>query len=84
MAKAYKSKNKVYQKFIIKLFVLFITIIFLDFAIGSLLSSFYFKQKSGFLYRTTYAIEKTNEDVIIFGSSTATHDYYPGVFKERL
>ena len=77
-------KNNGHQKILLKLFFFLTTLVLLDFIIGSLLNYFYFKQKSGFLYRTTYAIEKTTEDVIIFGSSTATHDYYPDIFKERL
>ena len=79
-----KFKNNQFQKFLVRLFLFFITLILFDFIIGSLLNLYYFRQKSGFLYRTTYAIEKTTEDVIIFGSSTATHDYHPDVFKDRL
>ncbi len=84
MKKLLTQGNNRYQKFLIRLFLLFITVIVFDFIIGSLLGLFYFKQNSGFLYRTTYAIEKTTQDVIIFGSSTATHDYHPGIFEERL
>jgi hypothetical protein len=39
--------------------------------------------KNGYQYRTTYAIEQTKADVIVFGSSRATHHYYPPVFKDR-
>src|SRR5258705_13588645 len=80
----YKFKNNIHRNFFMKLFVLFITVFFLDFIIGSLLNIFYFKQYTGFQYRTTYSIEKTTADLLIFGSSTASHDYYPGVFEKRL
>lgn len=80
----YKLKKNVYQKFLIKLLVLFITLVFLDFIIGSLLNIFYFKQESGLQYRTTYSIEKTTADLLIFGSSTANHNYHPGIFEKRL
>jgi len=63
--------------------VLFILIIF-DLTIGGLLQHFYFKIKSGVSYRTTYAIEKTNADMIVFGSSRAENHYYPSFFEDRL
>lgn len=77
-----KKKEIVYFliKCILFLFILFI----LDFGIGSLLKNFYFKQQSGLLYRTTYSIDSTNADILIFGSSTGNHDYYPNAFEKRL
>ena len=77
-------KKNVYLRFVaIVLFVLIIVMI-LDFGIGRVLKAFYFKQTSGIDYRTTYSIEKTRADVLIFGSSTAIHDYIPGTFEKRL
>ena len=67
----------------VKLSVLIVALLVLDFIIGSLLNLFYFKQKSGTLYRTTYSLEKTTADFIIFGSSTANHNYYPQLFQKR-
>jgi len=48
------------------------------------LRKFYFKQTSGFLYRTTYSIDSTNADILIFGSSRANHHYIPHVFEDSL
>jgi hypothetical protein len=59
-------------------------IIVLDFSIGSLLKYYYFRQISGYLYRTTYAIEETTAEVLIFGSSKASHQYNPQIFEEKL
>jgi hypothetical protein len=78
------TKNNVYLIFIIKLLGLFIFVAFLDFIIGTLLSTFYFKQESGVEYRTTFSLEKTTADVLIFGSSTANHNYLPETFQKRL
>ena len=61
-----------------------ITVILLDLAIGSLLKTFYFRQKSGLQYRTTYALESANADLLIFGSSEAIHDYIPDIFEDRM
>ena len=78
-----KLKRNVYLFFAVKLSILIVTLVVLDYTIGSLLNLFYFKQKSGTLYRTTYSLEKTNADFIIFGSSTANHNYYPQLFQKR-
>lgn len=55
-----------------------------DFVLGNLLRYMYFKQNSGWLYRTTYAIDSTQADLLIFGSSRANHHYYTRVFEQRL
>jgi hypothetical protein len=57
---------------------------FLDYVIGGILRHLYFKQDSGYLYRTTYAMDSTKADILIFGSSTANHHYYPPVFEKRM
>ena len=86
MLKSYINnlKGNPFKNFLMKLFVLFITVVLLDFSIGSLLKIFYFRQQSGLLFRTTYSIEKTTADILIFGSSTATHNYHPKLFENRL
>ena len=70
--------------FFIKLFFLFLLVFLLDYSIGSTLKYFYFKQESGLQYRTTYSIEKTNADLLIFGSSRANHHYNPTLFENRM
>ncbi len=77
-----KEREPLY--FLIKLFLFLFIIFLLDYAIGNLLKYLYSKQESGLLYRTTYAIDSTKADVLIFGSSTANHHYYPGAFEKRL
>ncbi len=79
-----KFQNIGYKKLLVRLFTLLLAVILLDFIIGSLLGAFYFKLKFGYLYRTTYSIEQTKEDILIFGSSTATHDYNPRILEESL
>ncbi len=56
----------------------------LDFAIGRTLRHFYFREIAGFHYRTTYSMEKTMEDVLIFGASRANHHYVPEIFGDSL
>lgn len=80
--------NSIRQKqgpsFIIKGLTFFIILFFLDYSIGNLLRYFYFKQDSGLLYRTTYALDSTKADILIFGSSTANHHYIPALFTQGL
>lgn len=49
-----------------------------------MLKLYYFKQDSGFQYRTTYAIEETKAEILIFGSSRAKNHYHPNIIEERL
>jgi hypothetical protein len=77
-------KRNVYLRFIARVLFVFIIVMIMDFGIGRVLKAFYFKQTSGIDYRTTYSIDKTRADVLIFGSSTAIHDYIPGTIEKRL
>lgn len=42
---------------------------------GAILKNFYFNQQSGFQHHTTYAIDSTNAEILVFGSSRANHHY---------
>jgi len=77
-------KRNAYLRFVARTLFVFMIVMILDFGIGRVLKAFYFRQTSGIDYRTTYSIEKTRADVLIFGSSTAIHDYIPGTIEKRL
>ncbi len=79
-----KIKEKELPDFLVKAFVFLVILFILDFSIGSILRYFYFKQDSGLLYRTTYSLDSTSADFLIFGSSTANHHYDPYVFEKRM
>jgi hypothetical protein len=79
-----KQQRIQFRSLFIKAVLLIVIVFLLDFSIGSALDFFYFKQESGFLYRTTYAIEKTKADLLIFGSSRASRHYHPTYFTSRL
>lgn len=78
------NERNAFAYFATKLFLFLLFIIFLDFVIGAIFKVFYFRQESGQLFRTTYAMDKTRADVIIFGSSRANHHYDPSVFEKRI
>lgn len=75
------NKNK---SFFIKSLIFIIILFFLDNSVGSLLNYYYFKQQSGYEYRSKYSFENTNAEILIFGSSTANSHYYPPIFEKRL
>ncbi|MEO6707752.1 MAG: hypothetical protein ABIN04_18095 [Ginsengibacter sp.] len=79
-----KIREKGFLHFLLKAFLFLIILFLLDISIGSLLKYFYYKQDSGLLFRTNYAIDSTRAEMVIFGSSTANHHYYPNTFEERL
>jgi hypothetical protein len=58
--------------------------IVLDIAIGAGLRHFYFTESSGFQYPTTYAMEQTDAEELVFGSSRANHHYVPEIFEQGL
>jgi len=71
------------MKIFIRKTIFFIILILLtDLIIGNILRYYYYKQTNGNYARITYALEKTSEDLLIFGSSRATHHYVPQVFEE--
>lgn len=77
-------KNASFKFFLLK-FGTFLAILFiLDFLSGNILRYYYFKQDNGVEYQTTYSIEKTTADILVFGSSRANHHYQPDVFEEGL
>lgn len=68
---------------VLRIIIFIFIIIILDSFIGYSLKKLYFSQKGGLYYRTTYSIDSTNADVLVFGASTANHHYNPDVFENR-
>ena len=79
-----KFRKSIFFHFFLNIFSVIVLVIFIDYIIGSLLSYFYYKQQSGLEYRTTYSIEKTTADLLIFGSSRASHHYQSEVFEKKM
>jgi hypothetical protein len=72
------------KKFIKVLVILVAGVWLADFVIGGFLAKLYKKQKSGLLYRTSFAMDSTRADYLVLGSSRANHDYDPHVFESKL
>lgn len=76
--------NKGYIGFFKKTVVLILLLIATDILLGKLLAHFYFKMKTGQTARITYAMTKADEELIVFGSSRANHNYVPDILEDSL
>ncbi len=79
----YSFKNPIIR-FFVKFLILLITVFILDQLIGAIINHFYFRQVAGASYRTTYSMDSTTADILVFGSSRANHHYVPSVFEDKL
>ncbi len=79
-----KIKRNRFYYFLAKAVLLVSIVVLMDAALGDVMHYYYFKQKSGWIYETNYAVEKSTEPLLIFGSSTATHDCEPKIFESQL
>lgn len=79
-----RSISRQIKRFLIRIILIIIIIFCCDLGIGTILRFFYFRQESGPYYRTTYAIDSTTAEILIFGSSRANHHYVPEVFENNL
>jgi hypothetical protein len=75
---------KAATSFFKKLIIICTALIIIDFGAGKLLQHYYFTIKSGEQARTTFAMDSTNADILIVGSSRASHHYIPLFFSEKL
>ena len=72
------------KKIIFNLVIVALVVFVLDIAIGRMLRHYYFKETSGFHFRTTYSMDSAKSDILVFGSSSANHHYVPEVFEDSL
>ncbi|MGY4539087.1 hypothetical protein ACVW0P_003515 [Mucilaginibacter sp. UYNi724] len=76
-------KNQLYT--LIKKFVLLLLILFvLDYVFGTLIERAFYQEKQGDSSTTTYALSKANENLLIFGTSRASHHYISSVIGDSL
>lgn len=78
-----KMKKRIFH-FCKKIAFLALIILLLDICIGKVLQFFYLKMKTGQSARITYSVTKATEEIIIFGSSRANHNYVPSIFEDSL
>lgn len=72
------------KKLIFKIFLWIAIIVMLDMCFGVVMGYLYMNSKGGETYKQVYITEKANEDILIFGSSRASHHYDPRIFQDSL
>jgi hypothetical protein len=72
------------KKIFLNIAFIILVVAILDFAIGKTLRHFYFTEKSGLHYRTTYSMDSTKAEILVFGSSRANHHYVPDIYEDSL
>jgi hypothetical protein len=77
-------KGNYYKRFLVNLLVFCGLLFAFDKALGFILHQLYFKQVAGECCRATYSIDSTKADILIFGSSRASHHYVPEVLEGNL
>jgi hypothetical protein len=80
---SFPSSGKV-KRFCFRFALITLIIFICDQGIGHYLKHLYFRQRSGLLYRTTYAIDSTRAELLVFGSSRANHHYVSELFDDSL
>jgi hypothetical protein len=71
-------------RYLNKIILFIIWICCIDFIFGLALKKLFCSQISGPDYRTMYVLNRCNEDLLIFGSSRASHHYVPEVLSNEL
>ena len=72
------------KKLIVNTLFVAVLVTALDFIIGHGLRHYYFTAQSGDEFRTTYAIDTTKAELLVFGSSRAKFHYVPSILQQRM
>ncbi len=72
------------KKFLIKVAVFFVIVALIDMVAGKLFGSLAMRATNGDSGRSNFITFKTNQDVLILGSSRAYHHYNPKIFSDSL
>jgi len=72
------------SKFLRNLLLFVILVVIVDNLLGYCLQTIYFSQKKGQFAQTTYSVDSTHQDVLIFGSSRAVRHYSPSIISQSL
>ena len=78
---SFTSSSKI--RLLKKLLLLLVIVVAADFFIGFGLKKLFFSQTGGADFKTHYAIEHVNSELVIFGSSRAYRHYNPLIIQEK-
>jgi hypothetical protein len=71
------------KKYIKHIIIGFVIVLGLDLSVGRLLNHYYFKSTSGLFQRTTFSMEESKADILVFGTSRANHHYDIKLIEEK-
>ena len=75
-------KNNLVIRFFVRLAAFSVVLIAADHLVGLALKKIYFSQHVGQFSQTTYAVDSTRQDIMIFGSSRAVRHYSPAIISK--
>lgn len=75
-------KNNLVIRFFVRLVAFSVVLIAADHLVGFALKKIYFNQRVGQFSQTTYAVDSTRQDIMIFGSSRAVRHYSPTIISK--
>ena len=64
--------------------VIIVLLVLMDFCIGGTSAWLYHRSKYGIFHRQQYVLNESNDDIIILGSSRASHHYVPSILTDSL
>ena len=77
------KSRKIFPHLLKAIFFIFL-IVCMDYFFGGLCRKYYFKQTKGEIFKENYSIDSVKTDVLIFGSSRASHHYIPDTIEKHL
>ncbi len=72
------------KKLFWNLMLLLLLVFCMDRLMGIVLKKFYYNEKQGYTFLTTYSVNHAKEDLLILGSSRASHHYVSQMFEDSL
>lgn len=72
------------KKVLIGLVSIIVLLVVADWAVGTWSEKMYYKSKYGIFHRQIYCLQESKEDLVIFGSSRADHQYVSSIFADSL
>lgn len=75
---------KEWQKVLLGIIAVLVILLAVDRVIGGINETIYYNSKYGIFRRQIYCLNESRDDVLILGSSRASHQYVPSVFTDSL
>ena len=72
------------KNFLIKAISFSLLFILIDIVVGQIFDRFYFKVKSGNIYKSNYSLTDCNEDILIMGASEVSHSFISRQIEDSL